>query len=105
MSARWRDELGEHTEQRLRRKRDRPQGRRKLDDLGAPSEEDIATIHALLRRLAPAGTRLLYGGSVKPGNAPAILALPNVDGVLVGGASLAAADFLAIAAAAALREA
>ena len=70
-----------------------------------PSEEDITTIHALLRRLAPAGTRLLYGGSVKPGNAPVILALPNVDGVLVGGASLAAADFLAIAAAAALREA
>ena len=70
-----------------------------------PCEEDITTIHALLRRLAPAGTRLLYGGSVKPGNAPVILALPNVDGVLVGGASLAAADFLAIAAAAALREA
>ena len=44
--------------------------------------------------------RILYGGSVKPANAAAILALENVDGALVGGASLVAADFLAIAAAA-----
>ncbi len=44
--------------------------------------------------------RILYGGSMKPGNAGAILALPNVDGGLVGGASLVAADFLAIAKAA-----
>ncbi|WP_309570530.1 RIO1 family regulatory kinase/ATPase [Deinococcus sp.] len=52
MSARWLDESGEHTEQRLRRKRDRPQGRRKLDDLGAPSEEDIAddTVRRLVGR-------------------------------------------------------
>jgi triosephosphate isomerase len=47
-----------------------------------------------------AGLRLLYGGSVKPGNAAAILALPHVDGALVGGASLVAEDFLAIARAA-----
>ena len=44
--------------------------------------------------------RLLYGGSVKPGNAVEILALEDVDGALVGGASLKAEDFLAIAAAA-----
>jgi triosephosphate isomerase len=43
---------------------------------------------------------ILYGGSVKPANAAALLALPEVGGALVGGASLNAADFLAIAAAA-----
>jgi triosephosphate isomerase len=65
-----------------------------------PTEADIAAIHAVLRRLTSASTRLLYGGSVKPANAAAILGLANVDGALVGGASLVAADFLAIAAAA-----
>ena len=45
------------------------------------------------------GFRLLYSGSVKPGNAAEIFALPNVDGALVGGASLKAADFGAIIAA------
>jgi triosephosphate isomerase len=72
-----------------------------------PTEAEIAAIHAAIRarlmaRLgAPGGgLRILYGGSVKPGNAGAILALPHVDGALVGGASLVAADFLAIAAAA-----
>jgi triosephosphate isomerase len=40
--------------------------------------------------------RILYGGSVKPGNAKEILALDNVGGALVGGASLKAADFQAI---------
>ncbi|MCK8783541.1 triose-phosphate isomerase [Roseomonas sp. NAR14] len=76
-----------------------------------PTEADIAAIHGAMRaqlvRDFPAGgpqgggtTRLLYGGSVKPGNAAAILALPDVDGALVGGASLVAADFLAIARAA-----
>ena len=44
--------------------------------------------------------RILYGGSVKPSNAAALLALPDVGGALVGGASLVAAEFLAIAAAA-----
>jgi len=64
-----------------------------------PTEADIAAIHAALRAVAGSATRLLYGGSVKPGNAKEIIALPNVDGALVGGASLVAADFLAIAAA------
>ena len=44
-------------------------------------------------------TRILYGGSVKPANAKELLGLANVDGALVGGASLKAADFLAIASA------
>jgi triosephosphate isomerase len=65
-----------------------------------PTEADIAAIHAVLRGLTSASTRLLYGGSVKPANAKAILGLPHVDGALVGGASLVAADFLAIAGAA-----
>lgn len=65
-----------------------------------PTEADIAAIHAALRQAVGPTTRLLYGGSVKPGNAAAILALPHVDGALVGGASLVADDFLAIARAA-----
>lgn len=65
-----------------------------------PTEADIAAIHAALREAVGPDTRLLYGGSVKPGNAAAILALPDVDGALVGGASLVAEDFLAIARAA-----
>ena len=72
-----------------------------------PTEADITAMHAMMRaKLAEtfpgkgAGLRLLYGGSVKPGNALAILALPHVDGALVGGASLVAEDFLAIARAA-----
>jgi triosephosphate isomerase len=48
----------------------------------------------------PAETRLLYGGSVKPGNAAELFAQPDIDGALVGGASLVAEDFSAIAAAA-----
>ncbi|MBE9604599.1 triose-phosphate isomerase [Acetobacteraceae bacterium H6797] len=72
-----------------------------------PSEADIAAIHGMIREKLVAAfgeagktLRVLYGGSVKPNNAKAILALPNVDGALVGGASLKAEDFLAIAAAA-----
>jgi triosephosphate isomerase len=72
-----------------------------------PTEADIAAIHGTIRgRLAARfgavgqGMRILYGGSMKPGNAKSILALENVDGGLVGGASLVAADFLAIARAA-----
>jgi triosephosphate isomerase len=64
-------------------------------------------VHALLRsQLAQAdakiadSTRILYGGSVKPGNAAELFAQPDVDGGLIGGASLKAADFLAICAAA-----
>ena len=72
-----------------------------------PTEADIAAMHAMIRRLlgerfgAPGGrVAILYGGSVKPSNAAGILALPEVGGALVGGASLVAEDFLAIAAAA-----
>jgi triosephosphate isomerase (TIM) len=68
-----------------------------------PSAADIAEVHAQIRAelgrsvADPAAVRLLYGGSVKPGNARALLAIPEVDGALVGGASLAAEDFWAIA--------
>ena len=73
-----------------------------------PSLEDIAEMHDFMRarlvaRFGPAigeAVRLLYGGSVKPGNAGELFAVSNVDGGLVGGASLKAADFSAIAAAA-----
>lgn len=65
-----------------------------------PTMEEIAEVHALLRGdltslLGPEGqnVRLLYGGSVKPDNAAAIFALPDVDGALVGGASLKTEDF------------
>jgi len=71
-----------------------------------PTLEQIAEVHAFLRdRLTArigvqaAGVRLLYGGSVKPSNAGEIFAVPHVDGALVGGASLKAADFGAIVAA------
>ena len=62
-----------------------------------PTTADIAEIHAAIRALIPAGTRILYGGSVNPNNAAEILALEEVDGALVGGASLKADDFWAIA--------
>jgi triosephosphate isomerase len=73
-----------------------------------PSLEDIAEMHDFMRarlvaRFGPAigdTVRLLYGGSVKPGNAGELFTVPNVDGGLVGGASLKAADFAAIVAAA-----
>lgn len=68
-----------------------------------PSTGDVAEVHAAIRRdlearFGPAGARMriLYGGSVKPSNAAEILALANVDGALVGGASLKAEDFLGI---------
>ncbi len=71
-----------------------------------PTLPEIAQVHSDLRtrlasRFGPAGSRfrLLYGGSVKPSNATEIFALPNVDGALVGGASLRALDFGAIVAA------
>ncbi|MES2844577.1 MAG: triose-phosphate isomerase [Pseudomonadota bacterium] len=71
-----------------------------------PTLSEIAEVHAFLRaRLTArigdqaAGVRLLYGGSVKPSNAAEIFALADVDGALVGGASLKAADFGAIVAA------
>ncbi len=69
-----------------------------------PSMSEIAEVHDLIRdrlvdRLGAAeaeGVRLIYGGSVNPGNAAAIFAVANVDGGLIGGASLKAADFAAI---------
>jgi triosephosphate isomerase (TIM) len=70
-----------------------------------PSIDEIARTHAHLRgrleRLAPDGARvrILYGGSVKAANAGEILATPHIDGALVGGASLDAAEFWAIYAA------
>jgi triosephosphate isomerase len=63
--------------------------------------EQAQAVHAFLRKRVSQGTRILYGGSVKPENAAAIFAMPDVDGGLIGGASLVAQDFLAIAGAAA----
>jgi triosephosphate isomerase len=69
-----------------------------------PSPDQIAEVHGALRRAltghlgadTAGAIRLLYGGSVKPDNAAGIFAIPDVDGALVGGASLKAADFAAI---------
>lgn len=73
-----------------------------------PSTADIGEMHAALRaRLKAAygeageSVRILYGGSVRPANAAEIFAVEDVDGALVGGASLKAADFLPIVEAAA----
>ncbi len=70
-----------------------------------PTASDVAEVHGFIRRrLAERfgsvgdGVRILYGGSVKPSNAKELLAVANVDGALVGGASLKATDFLGIAA-------
>ncbi|UDL90369.1 triose-phosphate isomerase [Mesorhizobium sp. PAMC28654] len=69
-----------------------------------PTAADVAEAHAHIRErlteklgAAAARIRILYGGSVKPSNAVELLGVKNVDGALVGGASLKAADFLAIA--------
>lgn len=64
-----------------------------------PTVTDVAEVHRFIRgRLAAlAGVRILYGGSVKPANAGELMSVPNVDGALVGGASLKADEFLAIA--------
>jgi triosephosphate isomerase len=71
-----------------------------------PTTADVAQAHAFIRerivsRHGSAGdaVRVLYGGSVKPSNAKELMAVANVDGALVGGASLKAEDFLGIAAA------
>jgi len=58
--------------------------------------EQVQAVHAFLRQKVSNETRILYGGSVKPQNAQAIFAMPDVDGGLIGGASLVADDFLAI---------
>jgi triosephosphate isomerase (TIM) len=69
-----------------------------------PTVADVQQIHAFIRELLVARfkaegakIRILYGGSVKPSNAAELMAVANVNGALVGGASLKAADFLAIA--------
>ena len=71
------------------------------------SPQQAQEVHALIRsriaagaKAAAAGMRILYGGSVKPGNAAELFAQPDIDGGLIGGASLVAADFAAICAAA-----
>jgi triosephosphate isomerase (TIM) len=59
--------------------------------------EDITAMHVSVRASIPVGARILYGGSVNPQNATAILSLAEVDGALVGGASLDAESFWSIA--------
>ena len=68
-----------------------------------PTLADVAEVHGAIRRDLEARfkdegarMRILYGGSVKPDNAKALMATENVNGALVGGASLKAVDFLAI---------
>lgn len=69
-----------------------------------PTNADVAEVHAEIRaelgklmgKAEAAKVRVLYGGSVKPSNAAEFMALPNVNGALVGGASLKAEDFLGI---------
>jgi triosephosphate isomerase (TIM) len=72
-----------------------------------PKPDEVAAMHAFIREelvrqfgAAGHGIRILYGGSVKPGNAAELLAVRHVGGALIGGASLVADDFLAIARAA-----
>lgn len=70
-----------------------------------PTPQDVADIHRFIRSRLDAGfgagkgalVRVLYGGSVKPDNSAQLLRVANVDGALVGGASLKASDFMAIA--------
>ena len=70
-----------------------------------PRPEDVEEVHAAVRKVLAKKLgkgvankmRILYGGSVKPSNAKEFLSLPDVDGALIGGASLKAQDFLAIA--------
>jgi triosephosphate isomerase len=69
-----------------------------------PTASDVAEVHGMIReklvaRLGAAGqgVRILYGGSVKPSNAAELMAVANVDGALVGGASLTSEDFMGIA--------
>jgi len=68
-----------------------------------PTFDQVAEVHAFIRETLSArfgadggDIRVLYGGSVKPENAAALLSITNVDGALVGGASLKAGDFFAI---------
>ncbi len=68
-----------------------------LDEIAEMHAHIRATLRAHLGEIQGIGVRVLYGGSVKPENAAEILAVRGVDGALVGGASLKAKDFLAIA--------
>jgi len=61
-----------------------------------PTNDDIAEMHKFIRTKTRLDTRILYGGSVKPGNAKEILSIADVNGALVGGASLTADDFFPI---------
>ena len=65
------------------------------------TQEQAQAVHAFLRARVLPETRILYGGSVKPDNAAALFAMPDVDGGLIGGASLVAGDFIAVVQAAA----
>jgi len=65
-----------------------------------PSAADVAEMHRAIRAVVGPDVRILYGGSVKPANAAELLHVANVDGALVGGASLTATDFVPIIAAA-----
>ena len=77
-----------------------------------PTPADVAEVHGFIRgelvaklgAEAAKGLRILYGGSVKPGNAGELLRMPDVDGALVGGASLKSTEFYAIASVYAGRE-
>jgi triosephosphate isomerase len=69
-----------------------------------PTIADVTQMHGEIRKrlieklgLEGSVVRILYGGSVKPANAAELMGVPNVDGALVGGASLKASDFLGIA--------
>jgi triosephosphate isomerase (TIM) len=69
-----------------------------------PTSDDVRAMHGFIRErlvsryaIAGEGVRILYGGSVKPANAKELLAIENVDGALIGGASLDPDEFLAIA--------
>jgi triosephosphate isomerase (TIM) len=69
-----------------------------------PTPQDIAEMHGFIRGRVNqhlpghgAGIRILYGGSVRPANAAELLSIDDVDGALVGGASLSSAEFMAIA--------
>jgi len=68
-----------------------------------PTTSEIENVHGLIRRVlndrygaSASACRILYGGSMKPANASEILAIPHVNGGLIGGASLKAEDFMAI---------
>ena len=70
-----------------------------------PSIDEVQEVHSVIRRALQQESgdvnankiQILYGGSVKPDNATGLMALPDIDGALVGGASLSASDFLTIA--------